>query len=78
MMGMDGTARPTKRAAARALTVLGLLGALAVLLGPGLSRGQQPKEMIADVVILGARAVPVEKAMRYVHTRKNIVSTGRT
>jgi outer membrane protein insertion porin family len=72
MLGTDATTRPKKRAApARILLVLGLLTALA-LLWPGLGRAQQGKEMVADVVIAGARSVPVEKAMRYVHTRKNM------
>jgi outer membrane protein insertion porin family len=73
MKGMDGSARPTTRAAAaRAILVLALLAAVALWFGPSLTRGQQGKELVADVTFVGNKSVPTDKAMRYVHTRKNM------
>ncbi len=73
MMGTDGTATPKGRAAAvRIVLVLALVSVLALVFGPGPSRGQQGKEIVADVVIVGNRSVPTDKALRYIHTRKNM------
>jgi outer membrane protein insertion porin family len=72
MTAAERIATPSQHSpAAWAPAVLAALSALALLLGPGLSRAQQGKEMVSDVIIDGARSFTPEKAMRYIQTRKN-------
>src|SRR4051794_35213205 len=71
MIGTEGTARPMGRLRARLGAARAVLAALA-LLWPQLGHAQQSKELVADVIISVNRSVPSEKALRFVHTRKNM------